>query len=247
MLAGLTALAPLAIDAYLPAMPLMASQLNTDIHAVEFSLSVFLAGFACGQIIGGPCSDRFGRRKVIFTGITLFILGSIGIIFSQTIETIWGWRVLQAFGGGLAIVNSAAVIRDISSGRDSARHLSQMTMIMMAAPLLAPLIGLILLYLSGWRAIFVFLALYALFIGLYFYRYLPETRVMDPSKPSAFTLWADPLSSAGYRLFICDLFYLWRSVQLYHRLSFGLYGLFCCQPGHLSTVVRCQCDRDDRF
>lgn len=185
MLAALTALAPLAIDAYLPAMPVIRDALNTTTHATELSLSLFLAGFALGQIMGGPLSDHFGRRRMIFIGIALFIAGTLVIIFSQQISGLWTGRIIQALGGGLAIVNAAAVIRDISSGRDSARYLSHMGVIIMIAPLLAPLIGMLILHASGWRAIFVFLLGYALILGVLLFRKLPETRVIYADRPNA--------------------------------------------------------------
>lgn len=185
MLAALTALAPLAIDAYLPALPVIRDSLNTTTHATELSLSLFLAGFAFGQILGGPLSDHFGRRRMIFIGIGLFVTGTLVIIISQQISWLWTGRVIQALGGGLAIVNAAAVIRDISSGRDSARYLSHMGVIIMIAPLLAPLIGMLILHASGWRVIFGFLLIYALTLGLLLFRKLPETRVIYADRPSA--------------------------------------------------------------
>lgn len=185
MLAALTALAPLAIDAYLPALPVIREALNTTTHATELSLSLFLAGFAFGQILGGPLSDHFGRRRMIFIGISLFITGTLVIIISQQISWLWTGRVIQALGGGLAIVNAAAVIRDISSGRDSARHLSHMGVIIMIAPLLAPMIGMLILHAAGWRAIFGFLLIYALTLGLLLFRKLPETRVIYADRPGA--------------------------------------------------------------
>ncbi len=185
MLAALTALAPLAIDAYLPAMPVIRDALNTTTHATELSLSLFLAGFALGQIMGGPLSDHFGRRRMIFIGIALFIAGTLVIIFSEQISGLWTGRIIQALGGGLAIVNAAAVVRDISSGRDSARYLSHMGVIIMIAPLLAPLIGMLILHASGWRAIFVFLLGYALILGVLLFRKLPETRVIYADRPNA--------------------------------------------------------------
>ena len=216
MLAALTAMAPLAIDAYLPPMPAMAKQLHIPIHDVELSLSLFLGGFAIGQIIGGPLSDHFGRRRIIFSGISLFSIGSAGIIFSQTIEAIWLWRLVQAIGGGLAIVNSSAVIRDISSGRDSARHLSQMAIIMMVAPLLAPMIGMLLLHLAGWRFIFGFLLVYALLLGWLLYRYLPETHQYIADKPSALKRYASVLS---------------------HRQAMGFLAAQCFSFGGLFTFI----------
>ncbi|MCX4187557.1 multidrug effflux MFS transporter [Methylophaga sp. OBS4] len=186
MLAALTALAPLAIDAYLPAIPDMAEYFAASIHQTELSLSLFLAGFALGQIIGGPFSDHFGRRAATGSGISLFCLGTLGIIFSDSMSSVWLFRVIQAIGGGLAVVNSAAVIRDLSKGQDSARHLSNMAVIMMLAPLLAPLIGMLLLHISGWRLIFYFLLAYGLLIGLALFFKLPETRQKTEDRPSAF-------------------------------------------------------------
>ncbi|MCX4190081.1 multidrug effflux MFS transporter [Methylophaga sp. OBS3] len=216
MLAALTAMAPLAIDAYLPAMPSIASQLHVAIHDVELSLSLFLGGFAMGQIIGGPLSDRFGRRRVIFLGISLFIIGTTGIALSNAIESIWLWRVFQALGGGLAIVNASAVIRDISSGRDSARHMSQMAIIMMVAPLMAPLIGMVLLHLAGWRAIFIFLLIYALLLGWMLIRYLPETHKRSAIAKSPFKRYAEVLT---------------------HRHAMGFLLAQCCSYGALFTFI----------
>lgn len=194
LLAGLTAIAPLAIDAYLPAMPLMAAEFAVSIHAIELSLSLFLAGFAIGQLTGGPLSDHFGRRRIIFIGLTLFCIASLGIVLSHTLYGLWLWRIIQAIGGGMAIVNSSAVIRDISSGRDSARYLSHMAIIMMIAPLVAPLIGMICLHLAGWHSIFIVLLIYALAIGLLLYRLLPETRIQPTQATSALHRYIEVLS-----------------------------------------------------
>lgn len=176
LLAALVALGPLAIDAYLPAMPEMAADLGTSLHNIEITLSVFLVGFAAGQLIGGPFSDRFGRRLTILVGLSLFILGSVFIALGSRIELLWVGRVLQAFGGGMGVVNTMAVVRDRYAGSESARILSQIVTIMMAAPLLAPFIGALLLLVSDWRSIFWFLALYAVLLLILLRRYLPETR-----------------------------------------------------------------------
>ncbi len=194
LLAGLTAMAPLAVDAYLPALPEMAQFYAVSIHQAEFSLSVFLAGFALGQLIGGPFSDHFGRRMASGWGISLFCLGSLGIVFSPNMETLWLCRAIQAIGGGLAVVNSSAVIRDLSQGRDSARHLSNIAVIMMLAPLLAPMIGAALLHLSSWKLIFEFLLVYGLLIGLMLYFKLPETRKIQPASTSVLTRYKSVLS-----------------------------------------------------
>ena len=186
LLAALTAMAPLAIDAYLPAMPQMADFFTVSIHDIELSLSLFLAGFAVGQIIGGPFSDHFGRRAATGIGISLFCLGTLGIILSPSIAWLWGFRIVEAIGGGLAVVNSAAIIRDFSKGQESARHLSNMAIIMMLAPLLAPVLGMLLLHISGWRLVFDFLLLYGLLIGATLFFKLPETRIKTEDRPNAF-------------------------------------------------------------
>lgn len=194
-LAALTAMTPLAIDAYLPAMPEMSAFFNVSIHDTELSLSLFLAGFAIGQLVGGPFSDHFGRRAATGIGISLFCLGTLGIIFSPTMQWVWAARLVEAFGGGLAVVNSAAVIRDLSKGQESARHLSNMAIIMMLAPLLAPLIGMLLLQLSGWRLIFDFLLVYGLVIGSTLFFKLPETRHIASDRPNAFKRYKMVLSN----------------------------------------------------
>lgn len=185
LLAALTALAPLAIDAYLPALPAIADYYAVSIHDVELSLSVFLAGFSFGQLIGGPFSDHFGRRLSMFSGLGIFLLGSLMVITSPGIEWMWLGRAVQALGGGLAIVNPAAIIRDLSSGVASARSMAHMSVIMMLAPMLAPVIGSVFLRFSSWQAIFVFLFLYCCIVGLIILRQLPETRILQAHRPSA--------------------------------------------------------------
>jgi DHA1 family bicyclomycin/chloramphenicol resistance-like MFS transporter len=206
LLAGLTALAPLAIDAYLPAIPSMAISFGTSIHHVELSLSLFLAGFAIGQLIGGPLSDHFGRRLTVFVGLSIFAFGTLGIIFSSTLNGLLLFRIIEALGGGMAIVNSGAIIRDVSSGRDSARNLSQMALIMMMAPLLAPVIGMGLLHVTGWHGIFVFLLSYTVIITFFIYRNIPETRAKNEHRPSAIQRYLEVLKhrqALGYVFALC--------------------------------------------
>lgn len=224
LLAALTALTPLAIDAYLPAIPQMASDLATSIHDTEISLSLYLAGFAIGQIFGGPFSDHFGRRAATGSGLSIFCVGTLGIIFSQDIHSVWLFRVIQAIGGGVAVVNAAAVIRDLSHGKDSARHLSNMAVIMMLAPLLAPLIGMIILHLSGWRLIFVFLLVYGLSIGTALFLRLPETRKKATERTSMFKRYAMVLSHR------CALGFIFSQ-------CFALAGMFAFITGSPSVYM----------
>ena len=191
MLAGLISIGPLAVDTYLPAMPQMATGLGVALHQIEFTLSVYLLGFAIGQLVGGPLSDRYGRRITILGGLALFAGASLVAACSNQIEVLWAARLVQALGGGLGVVNTMAVLRDLYSGRESAQALSRVVSIMLAAPLLAPFIGSGLLLLSGWRSIFVALAAYAAFLWLVMAWKLPETHqavknnVNKTAQPSA--------------------------------------------------------------
>lgn len=182
MLAGLISIGPLAVDAYLPAMPTMATSLGVDLHQIELTLSLYLLGFALGQLIGGPISDRYGRRITIICGLILFVGSSLVAAMSQQIETLWIARLIQAFGGGMGVVNTMAVLRDLYSGRESAKALSRVVAIMMAAPLLAPFLGSGLLHMSGWRSIFYALGIYAALLLLVLAWKLPETRQPTTTK-----------------------------------------------------------------
>ena len=180
-----TALAPFAIDAYLPAMPALADTVGASIHHTELSISLFLFGFAIGQLVGGPMSDRLGRRPVLLTGLVIFLLASLMIMRVDSLGELLTWRFVQALGGGACVVNSAAIVRDCFSGREAAKVMSTMAMILMLAPLVAPAVGSGLLYLADWWLIFAFLAVYAAFLLWLMGTRLPETRPPDAPIASA--------------------------------------------------------------
>ncbi|MDT0502109.1 MULTISPECIES: Bcr/CflA family multidrug efflux MFS transporter [unclassified Halomonas] len=176
LVAANTALAPFAIDAYLPAMAALAEDIGASIHHTELSLSAFLAGFALGQLIFGPVSDRVGRKPVLLGGLVVFLLASLVITTVGSLPELLAWRFVQALGGGATVVNSAAIVRDCFHGREAAKVMSTMAIIMLMAPLAAPVVGSALLYLGDWWLIFVFLALYAGFLMWLLGTRLPETR-----------------------------------------------------------------------
>lgn len=183
LVAANTALAPFAIDAYLPAMGIIADSIGASIHRTELSISVFLFGFALGQLCFGPLSDRMGRKPVLLGGLVVFMLASLAITTVDSLSSLLAWRFIQALGGGACVVNSAAIVRDCFSGREAAKVMSTMAMIMMLAPLVAPAVGSLLLHVAGWWLIFVFLAVYAAFLLWLLGTRLPETR--DMSLPAA--------------------------------------------------------------
>ncbi|UOO83642.1 multidrug effflux MFS transporter [Neisseria dumasiana] len=161
LLASLVALMPLSIDTYLPAIPDMAKSLGADIHRIEQSLSAFLFGVAAGQIVGGSLSDIKGRRIIALLGLVVYLISVAGLAAVQTVEQLLLLRLLQAFGAGMAVVVVGATVRDHYEGRQAAQMFALIGIIMMAAPLLAPMLGAALKSLGGWRAIFVFLGVYA--------------------------------------------------------------------------------------
>ncbi|AIA75590.1 multidrug effflux MFS transporter [Halomonas sp. XH26] len=183
LVAANTALAPFAIDAYLPAIGVLAENINASIHHTELSISMFLFGFAIGQLCFGPLSDRVGRKPVLLSGLVVFMLASLMITTVDSLTSLLVWRFIQALGGGACVVNSAAIVRDCFSGREAAKVMSTMAMIMMLAPLVAPAVGSILLHIAGWWLIFVFLAAYAGFLLWLLGTRLPETR--DTNLPAA--------------------------------------------------------------
>ncbi len=184
LVAANTALAPFAIDAYLPAIPALALHIDANIHLTELSISIFLLGMALGQLIFGPLSDRIGRKPVLLGGIVTFTLTSLLLTQIDTFRALMILRFLQALGGGACVVNSAAIVRDCFSGREAARVLSTMVMILMLAPLVAPAVGSVLLALIDWWAIFLFLALYGAALLYLIAHHLPETRVPDHRTPA---------------------------------------------------------------
>ncbi|WP_139835544.1 multidrug effflux MFS transporter [Thalassospira sp. MCCC 1A01428] len=180
LLAALTAIAPFAIDTYLPAIPAMANDFGAPIHDVEVSISCFLIGFALGQLVGGPMSDRVGRRPVALTGLAIYVFASAIILTVQSPLALNIMRFVQAIGGGFALVIVGASVRDLFDGKEAARMFALIAVIMMIAPLVAPTVGAGLLSFSSWRSIFVLLVLYGSLMLVIVWMKLPETTKLRP-------------------------------------------------------------------
>ncbi len=175
LLGALVAFGPLAIDLYLPALPAIAAGLSASPEAVQVSITVFLAGFSLGMLLYGPISDRYGRRRVMLIGIALFTIAGLACTMATAIEHLIAARLLQALGGGAASVLARAVVRDIYVQAQAIRMLSLMAMVTAIAPLVAPLIGSVLLEYFNWRATFAAITLWGLANLLLVWRQLPET------------------------------------------------------------------------
>jgi DHA1 family bicyclomycin/chloramphenicol resistance-like MFS transporter len=142
---------------------------------VQFTVSSYLIGFAVGQVLYGPLSDRYGRRPVLFAALALYIIGSGICAVTQSIDPLIGARFLQGIGGSGSVVLSRAIVRDLYSGVRAARELSLMGSISAFAPIVAPMIGGVLQTAFGWRASFVVMGFAAVAAFLMAARLLPET------------------------------------------------------------------------
>jgi DHA1 family bicyclomycin/chloramphenicol resistance-like MFS transporter len=185
LLAAVVATTPLAIDMYLPAMPMMAGELNTSIGMVQQSLSIFLAAYGVGMLLFGPLADMLGRRPLAVFGLTGFIGASIALSLVNSIEWFLGWRALQALCGAAATVVVPGIIRHLYQ-QHTAKGMSYVSMIMMLAPLLAPAMGSGIMWLASWQTIFLFLAGYAMVVVALSWHFLPEVPVAAEQQRPAF-------------------------------------------------------------
>ena len=150
----LSAIAPLSIDIYLPALPMLRNALAADEAQTLFTLSAFFIGFGTGQLLLGPVSDRFGRKRPLLAGLVLYIIASVGCALATTISAIVFWRFVQALGGSVVPMAVQAMVRDLYNRNESARILSLNLLVTASAPVAAPLIGGQVLLWLDWRAIF---------------------------------------------------------------------------------------------
>ncbi|MGG5209278.1 multidrug effflux MFS transporter [Chryseobacterium sp. MIQD13] len=175
ILALLNTLESLSIDLYLPAFPSMAQIFRTDIGHIQISISVFFAGFAFGQLLWGPLSDRTGRKPMLYCGLLLFIIGATAIFFTENIYVLWAMRFLQAFGGSAGIVIGRAIVIDLYDRQKSVAIFSQQSQISGIAPIVAPLLGSVFLKFWGWNSSFAFLTILGIITLFMVYKYVPET------------------------------------------------------------------------
>ncbi|REC64405.1 hypothetical protein DRF65_02190 [Chryseobacterium pennae] len=182
ILALLNTLESLSIDLYLPAFPSMAEIFKTDIGHIQISISVFFAGFAFGQLLWGPLSDKTGRKPMLYCGLLLFIIGATAIYFTSDIYVLWAMRFLQAFGGSAGIVIGRAIIIDLYDKQKSVTIFAQQSQISGIAPIVAPLLGSVFLKYWGWNSSFAFLCIMGLITFFMVYKYVPETntRISQP-------------------------------------------------------------------
>lgn len=155
ILASLSALGPVSIDAYIPGLPRLAESLHSPAWAVQLTVTACLAGLAVGQLVAGPLSDALGRRRPLLYGLSLYTGAGLLCGLAPTIWLLVVLRAAQGLGGAFALVIAYAYVSDLHEGKAAARYFSLLTLVTGLAPVLAPLVGAQLLQAWGWRAVFV--------------------------------------------------------------------------------------------
>jgi MFS transporter, DHA1 family, multidrug resistance protein len=186
LLVAMTGVAPISLYMLVPALPRLATSFGRDIGVAQMTVSLYMVGIACSQIITGPLSDRFGRRPVLLAGLGLMVLASGACMFAQTLPQLIAARFLQALGGAAGMVVSRAIIRDLYSRERISSMISLVIAVMMIAQMLSPLTGGLIETAFGWRAIFYVITAASLMIAIAIAVALPETR-------------RDRLESGGFR------------------------------------------------
>jgi MFS transporter, DHA1 family, multidrug resistance protein len=183
LLAALSAFGPLTTDMYLPSLPDIARLLDASTAQGQLTISSYLIGFAVGQIIYGPVSDRHGRKPVLLAAIALYCAASLACALSTSIEMLIAARALQALGGSGGIVLARAVVRDLYSGGRAGRELAVIGAVMALAPVLAPIAGGVLQTGFGWRSVFFTLVAAGLAGAGVVWWLLPETLTQRTAEP----------------------------------------------------------------
>jgi DHA1 family bicyclomycin/chloramphenicol resistance-like MFS transporter len=175
VLATLNGVGPFSNDAYLPGLPQLSSDLSTSASAAGATLTAVMIGLALGQLVMGPISDSLGRLRPLLVGVATFAVASLLCAVAPNIWFLLAFRVVQGAAGGTGIVISRAIVRDLHEGTAAVRYFGMLMLVQSVAPVIAPVLGAQILYISSWRGIFVALAIIgAVLLGAVALR-LPET------------------------------------------------------------------------
>ncbi|MET7984108.1 MULTISPECIES: multidrug effflux MFS transporter [unclassified Streptomyces] len=175
VLGGLTATPPLAMDMYLPSLPAVTRSLHAPASTVQLTLTACLAGMALGQLVVGPMSDRFGRRRPLLAGLVVYVLATALCALAPDVGLLVALRLVQGLAGAAGIVIARAVVRDLYDGVAMARFFSTLMLISGVAPVVAPLIGGQILRFTDWRGVFVVLTVVGVALTALVWARLPET------------------------------------------------------------------------
>ncbi len=249
LMAVLMSITAFSIDAMLPAMSLVAEQLHVkDVNDVQMIVTALFAGLAFGLLLFGPYSDSFGRKKSIYLGLGIFLLGSLTSFLSTNLSVMLLGRFCQGFGAASCRVGTISMIRDKFSGREMGRIVSLIMIFFILVPVIAPSAGQVILSLSGWRAIFAFMGLLGGGGLCWIYFRQPETLVPEKrlkfSLPTIFSGVAETLKNPhalGYTAasgLIMGAFigYLSTAQQLF-QIKYELGNMFSLYFGILASSI----------
>jgi DHA1 family bicyclomycin/chloramphenicol resistance-like MFS transporter len=197
LLGSLCVVTPFAIDMYLPAFSRIAAEYKITTAEVSLTLSTYFIGFALGQIIYGPLLDRFGRKRPLYAGLSIYILCSVGCALAPNLQTFTTIRFFEALGGCVAQVGAIAMVRDFFPVKESAKVFSLLFLMIGVSPLLAPTIGSAIMAALGWQWIFALLAAIAFVILMLTIFLLPEGHQPDHTV----SLWPKPILAGFWNIF----------------------------------------------
>ena len=203
VLGALSAIGPLTIDTYLPALPQLSAEMGATDSQAQLTITGLLLGLGFGQLIIGPLSDAFGRRRPLLIGLAAHGVMSLLCAAAPSIGLLAVTRTLQGLAGAAVAVVAMAVVRDLFTGIRAAQLLSRLILVLGVAPILAPSLGSALLNVTSWRGIFVVLALAAVGLWVLAWRALPET--LPPARRQPATVRG---SLRGYRRLFSDPMFL---------------------------------------
>ncbi|WP_330304127.1 MULTISPECIES: multidrug effflux MFS transporter [unclassified Streptomyces] len=175
ILGGLTATPPLAMDMYLPSLPEVTRSLHAPAATVQLTLTACLAGMALGQLVVGPMSDKWGRKRPLLAGLAIYVVATVLCALAPDVELLVAFRLAQGLAGAAGIVIARAVVRDLYDGMAMARFFSTLMLISGVAPIVAPLIGGQILRFTDWRGVFVVLTAVGIALTAVVWFRLPET------------------------------------------------------------------------
>src|ERR1700722_9117580 len=176
LLVAMTGVAPILLYMLLPALPLLATSFASDVSIAQMTVSLYMVGIACSQILMGPLSDRFGRRPVLLAGLGLMVVASAACIFAESLPELIAARFFQALGGASGMVVGRAIIRDLYHRERISSMISLVIAVMMIAQMLSPLTGGLLETAFGWRSIFYVTTAGSLAVAVAIALAFPQTR-----------------------------------------------------------------------
>ncbi|GGF83046.1 Bcr/CflA family drug resistance efflux transporter [Rhizobium wenxiniae] len=184
MMAALMALNALAIDIMLPGLQQIGESLGVaDPNHRQYVVSAYLFGFGVAQLLYGPLSDRFGRRKPLLAGLGIYIVSAIAVVFIPSFAGLLILRFIQGLGSAATRVISVSIVRDVYGGRAMAEVMSLIMMVFMIVPIIAPGTGQVVLFFGNWHLIFAFIAVVGIIVTWWVARRLPETLHEDDVRP----------------------------------------------------------------